>query len=291
MTTCRVRGGLDIRVDFRDDTRMDLGENKTVYTPEQVAITYRLAGVGTRFAAILLDSLLQGVLLLGISMLFVLLLFGSAGLGRVLRRGADPASPLLISVFILALFLVFWGYFVFWETIWNGQTPGKRACGIRVMREGGFPIDFRASFIRNIVRIVDALPMFYGTGALCIFISKDSKRLGDYAAGTLVVVDAQASDRRLRAAAQTPPPPPSYQVLGDPALLTLRAITREQFAVVEHYLSRRAELPAERAQRPRPPDRHAAVRGDRIQPRRRGELSYDRFLVELAIAYRNLSGT
>ena len=138
-------------------------------------------------------------------------------------------------------------------------------CGLRVLRDGGFPLDFRASFVRNIVRIMDFLPSFYGTGALCMFASKESKRLGDYAAGTIVVADASATDwRRLQAQAQPPPPLPTYEILGDPALLTLRALTRKHFAVVEHFLARRTELPREISADLAAPNRHPFVLPDRL---------------------------
>jgi len=124
-----------------------------------------------------------------------------------------------------------------------------------VLRDGGFPVDFRAAFLRNIVRTADFLPLFYGVGALTMFISKESKRLGDYAAGTIVVADARRSRSgrihvafdELRFPKEAPAPTPTqpaveYRLLGDPALLNLRAITRDQFLVIERYLARRHEL-------------------------------------------------
>ncbi len=264
---------------------MDLGDRKTVYTPEQVAITYRLAGLGTRFAALLLDTCLQG-LLLGLGLLAVFLI--SAGLLTSLGQlfdGDSDAPMWVVGLMLLAVFVCYWGYFIFWETVWNGQTPGKRLCGIRVLRDGGFPIDFRAAFIRNIVRVVDSLPGPYGVGVLSAFASKESKRLGDYAAGTIVVVEGSRPVMKAPPAAAAPVP---YYLLGDPALLNLRAISREQFAVVERFLARQAELPP-------------AVRADLARqiavplmsvigfPPPTGEFHYDRFLAELAVAYRALA--
>lgn len=215
---------------------MSFGDTKTIVTPEQVRVSYTLAGVGTRFAAILLDTCLQLAVLLA-------LWLGVFGLGWSLdfRDLAQRLSAWLLALLGLLSFAVLWGYFLFWETVWNGQTPGKRAAGIRVMRDTGYPVDFRAAFIRNVVRIADFLPTFYGVGALCVFISKDSRRLGDYAAGTIVVMDAGAAPRHLA----VPPavrPTAVYPALGDPAVLNLRALSREQFAVAERFLMRRAEL-------------------------------------------------
>jgi len=273
---------------------MDLGESKTVYTPEQVAVTYELAGLGTRFAAVLLDTCLQSVLILVVLMVAGLLTIGVGALLEGLASGTTEgwlgmASAFWIFAIILVVFTLYWGYFLFFETVWHGQTPGKRVCGIRVMRDGGFPIDFPAAFVRNILRVADVLPFLYGVGTLSIFLSKESKRLGDYAAGTIVVADARQSDVRRAAAGAQPPPAPDYQVLGDPALLNLRAVTREQFAVVERFLARRAELPekvsADLARQIAAPLMVLIGLTPPAEP-----IPYDRFLAELAIAYRSSMG-
>src|SRR5574340_158861 len=126
------------------------------------------------------------------------------------------------------------------------------------MRDGGFPIDFRAAFLRNIVRGIDAQPgLTYGVGLLAMFASKDSKRLGDYAAGTIVVVDPRRAAARpappppqpaapeAAPEALPPPPAPDYQVIGDPTLLNLRAVSGEHGCVVCRLLSRWAALPVQ----------------------------------------------
>jgi uncharacterized RDD family membrane protein YckC len=269
---------------------MDLNDTKTFTTPEQVAITYSLAGIGTRFAALLVDTLLEGLLLLTLLIGFGLVTLGAGEVGDWLFTFWDSVSGWVAAALMLAVFLLLWGYFIFWETVWSGQTPGKRLCGIRVLRDGGFPIDFRAAFIRNVMRFVDALPFCYGAGALTMFISKESKRLGDYAAGTIVVADARRGRLVKEASAAAPAPPtPEYRLLGDPALLNLRALTREQFAVVERYLARRKEL-AEKvrldlAQQIATP--LFSVIG--LEPPA-GEYPYDEFLTELAAAYRRRAG-
>ena len=264
---------------------MTWDDTKTFTTPEQVAVTYRLAGIGTRFAATLVDTLLHVLLLLGALLAWGLLTIGLSEVADRIIYFDERIEGWIVPVVVMGLFALFWGYFIFWETIWNGQTPGKRLCGIRVLRDRGFPIDFRAAFLRNILRYIDFLPMGYGVGALTVFLSKDSKRLGDYAAGTIVVVDA-AIARRANAAPPPPREPPTeYRLLGDPALLNLRAITREQFGVAERYLSRRGELPE-------------AVRADLARqialplvgliglPPPSDDYPFDYFLTELASAYR-----
>lgn len=276
---------------------MDWGDTKAFTTPEQVSITYSLAGIGTRFAACLVDTLLHVLALL---LVFVVMLLFGLGVDTLVGDlfGGDLNLPgWMLPAFLILLFLVFWGYFMFWETLWNGQTPGKRACGIRVMRDGGFPIDFRAAFLRNIVRYVDFLPAFYGVGAVTMFMSKDSKRLGDYAAGTIVVIDARkpaaAAPAKPTASATAQVAAPAvadtaviYRVLGDPALLSLRALTRDQFLVVERFLDRREELP-EKVR----PDLARQIATPLVPliglPPPQDGFPYEDFLIELAAAYRS----
>ena len=87
------------------------------------------------------------------------------------------------------MFLIFFGWFIIFETWWSGRTPGKRALGLRVVRDGGFPIDAGAAVIRNLVRIVEMVLGFYLLSAISALISRENKRLGDFAAGTIVVRD------------------------------------------------------------------------------------------------------
>ena len=266
---------------------MDWGDAKTIRTPEQVAVTYSLAGLGTRFAAVLVDTCAHGIGLAAIVIAFALL-SGSAllAISDWAERVAESLAPWLAAVIIVLFFGLLWGYFVFFETVWGGQTPGKRLCGIRVLRDGGFPVDFRAALVRNIMRYVDFLPASYGVGALSIFASKESKRLGDYAAGTIVVVSPKRAPRPRPAARG---PEPQYQLLGDPSLLDLRAISREQFLVIDRFLARREELPPrvrlDLARQIAAP--FFAVIG--MEPRS-DPYPFEAFLVELAAAYRHRVG-
>jgi uncharacterized RDD family membrane protein YckC len=148
-----------------------------VNTPENVRIEYELAGIGSRGLATLVDGALITVMLL------LAALFG----WFLAYYGLLAFSKLVWSILVVCAFLVFTGYYVLFESIWNGQTPGKRAVGIRTVRDGGAPIDLAAATIRNLVRSVDSLPSMYMIGMLSILFSRGNKRLGDYAAGTIVV--------------------------------------------------------------------------------------------------------
>jgi len=103
----------------------------------------------------------------------------------------DDAPPTivvaLIIVVILGGFFLLWGYYMVFEIAWSGQTPGKRVLGIRVIRENGYPIRAVDSVVRNLVRVIDAPPFGFVIGALVMLLNARSKRLGDFAAGTLVV--------------------------------------------------------------------------------------------------------
>ena len=153
-------------------------------TGEAVAIRYELAGLGSRFLAVIVDILAQIVLVvvLGIGFGFASPLLARAPLGKNLEAWAIGAG-------LFAFFLIFFGWFIIFEIWWSGRTPGKRALGLRVVRDGGFPIDAGAAVIRNVVRIVEFGIGFYAASAVCALISRENKRLGDFAAGTIVVRD------------------------------------------------------------------------------------------------------
>ncbi|MDP9106059.1 MAG: RDD family protein [Candidatus Eremiobacteraeota bacterium] len=157
-----------------------------VRTGESVAIRYELAGLGSRFLALMVDMLAQAFIAL-------VFLFGFAFASPAIQRLGPLASKnlygWLIAFVILVLFLIFFGWFIVFEAWWSGRTPGKRALGLRVVRDGGFPLDVGAAIIRNLVRIGELVLGFYAISAVSALISKENKRLGDFAAGTLVVRD------------------------------------------------------------------------------------------------------
>jgi uncharacterized RDD family membrane protein YckC len=161
-----------------------------VRTPESIAFRYELAGLGSRFLALAVDQAIQIAVLAGI--------FGgliSAALRAVGHRHAAPVADKLgeslgIAIVVVVSFIVLFGYFIVFEALWNGQTPGKKLVGIRVVRDGGYPIDFGASLIRNLIRVGEQLLGYYVLGAISALVSPENKRLGDLAAGTIVVRDS-----------------------------------------------------------------------------------------------------
>ncbi len=155
-----------------------------VRTGEAVSIRYELAGLGSRFLAVVVDGLAQIAILLAA---LVALGLASSALARFVP--SKNASAWLLAFGIAGVFVIFIGWFIVFEIWWSGRTPGKRALGIRVVRDGGFPIDPGAAVIRNLVRLVELVFGAYALSAASALISKENKRLGDFAAGTIVVRD------------------------------------------------------------------------------------------------------
>ncbi|HEV3218555.1 MAG TPA: RDD family protein [Candidatus Acidoferrales bacterium] len=155
----------------------------TIETPEQTALEFPLAGVGSRCLALLLDTLIQtGVLLV--------LLIGFLALAAYVPSTVSWASTVGIwayAIFYLIFFVIYFGYFAIFECVWNGQTPGKRVAHLRVIQESGRPILIWQGIARNLLRAVDQLPAFYAVGLTSALISKQNRRLGDFVAGTVVV--------------------------------------------------------------------------------------------------------
>ncbi len=240
-----------------------------VVTPENIEIEYELAGIGSRFLANLLDSFLQTAIYLGIWLVvgIIALIVGlttsafSQALGQFF-------GEIQIAFALIAGFLVLWGYFIWFETVWNGQTPGKRQLGLRVVRDGGYPINVFAAIVRNLIRIMDGMPLaalaLLGIGyfekqpavgamgglcilipVLCMLLSQRYQRLGDFVAGTMVV--KQRAPRVPTLEALAPPPRVLPELLAPYALADIGRhvyeMTVPEYRAVRHYIDRRWQLP------------------------------------------------
>ncbi len=139
-----------------------------------------LAGIGSRFLAVALDTLIQA--LAGL-LLLILAAVLAAGIGEFLPSGSIWTT----AVVILVAFCLYFGYFAIFEVVWNGQTPGKRLTRLRVIDESGRPVSVYQVIARNLLRIVDQLPSFYAVAIVSVMLSRQNKRLGDHLAGTVVV--------------------------------------------------------------------------------------------------------
>ena len=220
-----------------------------VRTPESIAFSYELAGVGSRFLAVAIDLTIQVALVL-------LLVWGLSaatwhGSYAEMRLGTRDhlAASVAMACVIAVLFLIFYGYFIFFETLWNGQTPGKRMLGIRVVRDGGYPVDFMASLIRNLIRVGEMLLGFYAISAVVAVLSPLNKRVGDLAAGTVVIRESrmESPEKMLREVTEPVYAATAY-VSGDERALIRRFLERREDLVPQ----RRATLAHQLAERVRP---------------------------------------
>jgi uncharacterized RDD family membrane protein YckC len=172
-------------------------------------------------------------------------------LGCVLLAQLSGIAATLATILVLGFvfFLLVFGYFTMYETFWSGQTPGKRALRIRVIKVNGYPIDFVDALVRNVVRLADFLPSFYGVGLVVMFVSTQSRRLGDYAAGTIVVKERRGERTSQTFLRPVPNRDEAAPERGepDPAELEwdLRALGARDMAILREYLTRSPELPAD----------------------------------------------
>ena len=168
-----------------------LREEYTINTPENVTFGYTIAGIGSRFIGCLVDTTILVVLLLllniGISVLLAWLGDNAPAQPLDAEPTPDWITGLLIAIYALINFAIIWGYYMAFEMLWNGQTPGKRLANTQVVRANGAPAEFGEVAIRNVVRIIDFLPFAYALGFVVMFLNRRSRRLGDFAANTLVI--------------------------------------------------------------------------------------------------------
>jgi uncharacterized RDD family membrane protein YckC len=206
----------------------------TIETPEQTALDFAVAGIGSRFLAIAYDVLIQFLVGLIVGIL------GSIALG-VVFAGSPRAGIWVIAILGLFYFALYFGYYAIFEIWWNGQTPGKRKVGIRVIKDDGRPLTPAESIGRNLMRIVDWLPFFYGVGIVSAFLTKGNKRLGDLVVGSLVV--RETSLKELQPIWQTPgSSTANVPVIAGSAPLGADRLSAEEFALIESFLNRRSSM-------------------------------------------------
>jgi uncharacterized RDD family membrane protein YckC len=207
-----------------------------IRTPENIELSYALAGPGSRAAAYFVDLLIMSVF----CQVLINLLISTLD---ALIRALGGTSGLWISAIAgLAAFALYNGYFIILEWLLNGQTPGKRLLHIRVIKQGGYALRFFDTLLRNLLRVIDFLPLFYGVGLMSLLFTRDSQRVGDLVAGTLVVYQEPVETDSLLPDL----PAPEELELAFPAE-ALTAIPHGAISLAGQYLRSRTEL----APRPR----------------------------------------
>ncbi|HET7423196.1 MAG TPA: stage II sporulation protein M [Gemmatimonadales bacterium] len=198
----------------------DYRQHLEVETPEHVVLDLEIAGVGSRALAAILDMIILVGSFLGVMTVLAIL----AGYGLTVGRLGS-------AILLLGGFAAWTGYFIFFEGLRQGQTPGKRAVGIRVVMDTGYAVTLSAAAARNLLRTADFLPPPYLTGALLVALHPRAKRLGDMVAGTVV-----ARDRPTEIAAARPRAPAAS------AFDTLPDLTDAEFQLLAQYAARHEQL-------------------------------------------------
>ena len=198
----------------------------TLETPERVDLEIDLAGVGSRSLAYIVDFILVFVVMFASS---IALLLSGALLGT-----------LAVVIWVIAIFLMWWFYFAFFEAVWTGQTPGKRLMGLRVQKVGGYPIGWPEALIRNFLRLVDMMMMSVPIGLIVMLFTRRHQRIGDLAAGTVVVREQTIHIEDLAdlgfTAATAADGTEAARVTGGPEL------TLEEFELLRDFLQRRDDF-------------------------------------------------
>lgn len=214
----------------------------TLQTPESVELEFTLAGIGNRAYALLIDYLVWGLLLIGFFLTWAIF---SSQLLEFLENLVGTSRQIelwLIAIQLLITFFIYVGYFVVFETLWQGQTPGKRFTKIRVICDDGKPIRLQQSTLRSLLRPIDDI---FFLGVFFIVLGKREKRLGDLVAGTLVIQEEQP------VSSSNIPVSKEAEALATQLLIDadFSGMLPEDFAVIREYLQRRAAMiPAARAE-------------------------------------------
>jgi uncharacterized RDD family membrane protein YckC len=215
----------------RDLAREPLDTTTEIETPEHVRFRYHVAGPAKRALAYLIDGLIRA----GIVLVVYLVLAAAGAASKGTLTGYSQGFMALV------LFGIEWFYYVFFETLWSGRTPGKRALDLRVVTESGHPLRFFDSLLRNLVRAADLLPGIgivgvYGIGLTVMGRDARFRRLGDLAAGTIVVTEDRGG---VAGPLRLDPPPSPAELRGLPQRLPL---TGDELDAIELFLRRQGKL-------------------------------------------------
>jgi uncharacterized RDD family membrane protein YckC len=220
-------------------------EKLIIETPERVELEFALASIGNRFLAVAIDHFIQYLAIFFAAWFF--LSIAGVNLTDSDKLFAD-APKWVIAMMILALFLIFAGYFIAFEWLWNGQTPGKRWLKLRVIRDDGRPLTLWQAIARNLLRIADAAPGFvipvYSVGLIVIFLSNRDQRIGDAFAGTVVIRERADEAPTFTEAFSAPIRDVAFtRVQPNPEIRAdVTKLTMPEIEVVESFLRRRWDL-------------------------------------------------
>jgi len=207
---------------------LDKNGNYRIRTPENIELTFQIAGIGRRVLAHMVDVVIVSSLSFTMYLLTGIIIFVLTQSGANFKSLSEITSTWLFALVIIVSTLLNLGYYLFFEVRWQGQTPGKRWSQLRVIKDNGQPLDFQSAFIRNLIRLVDQTFLL---GFVVVLFNGREKRLGDFAAGTLVI---QENTRQI----QTRPTIPDATV----PFINLNKLSPQDFLYIEEYLNRRTAL-------------------------------------------------
>jgi uncharacterized RDD family membrane protein YckC len=205
-------------------------------TPESVELEFVLAGIGNRAYALFIDYAILMAVWTGLSILWSIFSIGLMSYLTDSNSDVSGAPIWLLAIYILINFVLWSGYFVFFETMWQGQTPGKRVAKIRVVQEDGRPMRLAQAVLRSLLRMIDDTLFI---GVFFILFSKREKRIGDLIAGTIVIQE-EHGDRK--APAFTISPAAEQLAAQLPDLADLSQLIPDDYAIVREYLMRRGKM-------------------------------------------------
>ncbi len=191
-----------------------------ITTPENIEVEYRLAGLGSRGAAAVIDFLIQAAIILVISLTIIAFKINPWEL-------IDEYTGWIIGGIILLVWFIIYGYFIIFEMVMNGKTPGKKLFKLRTIRNNGQPITLKHSIIRNLFRIIIDT---YGVGIILMFFSKEHKRVGDYVGSTMVIVEEKKDA------------PMAIGVGRERKYNYKYSITKEEYQLLKEYYQRKSSL-------------------------------------------------
>lgn len=224
-------------------------ETLIIETPERVPLAFALASIGNRFLAVAIDHFIQYLSIFTVAWAFI----NFTGVGDPTTSDSLPQffgemPKWTIAILIIVLFLIFAGYFIVFEWLWNGQTPGKRLLKLRVIREDGRPITLWEAIARNLLRIFDAVPGFilpvYSIGIISIFLSSRDQRVGDMFAGTVVVRERLDEAPTFAETFSNPVSDAAFRRVQKRTEFqaNINLLTESEIEVVESFLRRRWDL-------------------------------------------------
>lgn len=210
---------------------MSLFNRINLETPESVELEFTLAGIGNRTYALIIDYIVLGILLF-LSVVIASFLTYQVGVNDFIEGRREDIIRWIWAIELLIFFAIYVGYFVFFETIWQGQTPGKKRANIRVIADNGRTVDVSKTILRSLLRPIDDILFI---GVFLIVLTKKEKRIGDIVAGTLVIQEDKSTNKS------------DLKTVPEAELLAVKiseeanisSISPENFAVIRSYLQRR----------------------------------------------------